>query len=165
MQIPWSAVNRLGVKLAISKPDSPSWSGNRMRVAIRAANPRLLSAVHQDFSGLITIERPTFRGEIIHLYGTGFGSVAPAIADGAPGPLNPLSRTVNPVACRVTNPSSGMVAGEAEVLFAGLAPGFVGSYQIDVRLAEVRPDAAHVLVRCAREGILDSAGIDLALAQ
>ena len=100
VQVPWSApVDEGEVVFGIRKPGYPSWSGNTMPVNVRASHPVLLSAVHQDFSGMISADRPARPGEIIHLYGTGFGVVTPPVPDGVPAPSTPLSRTV--AVCRL----------------------------------------------------------------
>src|SRR6516225_6425813 len=61
--------------------------------------PKLMSSVHQDFSGPITSDKPARSGEIIHLYASGLGPVAPPVPDGTAAPASLLSRTVNPVTC------------------------------------------------------------------
>jgi uncharacterized protein (TIGR03437 family) len=65
-------------------------------------------AIHQDWSGYVTPQRPAVPGEVIHLYGTGFGSIAPACVSFA-GPAATLL-SLNP------------------------APGFPGYYQLDIQL-------------------------------
>jgi uncharacterized protein (TIGR03437 family) len=79
---------------------------------------------------LVGASSPASRGEWLVLYANGLGSVAPGVPSGtAP---EGLSATVNPVTVSV-----GGVP--AEVYFAGLAPGFVGLYQINFRVPEKAP--------------------------
>ena len=68
---------------------------------------------------------PVRAGDAIVIYCAGLGAVNPAVQAGKPAPSQePLARTVSPA--RV------MVGGrDAVVLFAGLAPGFVGLYQVN----------------------------------
>jgi uncharacterized protein (TIGR03437 family) len=90
-------------------------------------------AAHQDFSALVTQENPARPGEIVHLYLTGLGRVTPPIATGELPPIEPLRRIEISLEC------SAFVSGTyepTEVLFAGLAPGFTGVYQLDLRLPE-----------------------------
>lgn len=80
----------------------------------------------------MTPDNPAFRGEVIILYTTGLGPVDRLIPDGLGAPANPLANTKEPF--RVT------IAGEdARLYFSGLAPGFAGLYQINMRLPDDLP--------------------------
>ncbi|MCX6630183.1 MAG: proprotein convertase P-domain-containing protein [Candidatus Solibacter sp.] len=68
---------------------------------------------------------PTRRGSIVSVYANGLGAVAPASAAGQGGPSNPLS-----LATQTVTASIGGVP--AVVTFAGLAPGFPGTYQVNI---------------------------------
>jgi uncharacterized protein (TIGR03437 family) len=76
---------------------------------------------------LVDSSNPAPAGSYISIYCTGLGPVTNQPPSGAATPSNPLAATTaTPVA---------MVAGvEAQVLFSGLAPGFVGEYQINVQV-------------------------------
>ena len=88
--------------------------------------PCPVTVAHQDFQSLVTSNTPAHAGEIIHIYMTGLGAVQVPVPDGAPGFPNPLK---DPLTC--------IVAGKAtDVLYAGLAPGLVGVYQVDMRIPE-----------------------------
>jgi uncharacterized protein (TIGR03437 family) len=95
-----------------------------------AVSPYALAA-HQDFSALVTDQNPAKIGEVIHLYFTGLGMVAPAIATGVPAPIGPLYRLVTPFSCQFEQMG---LALPADILFAGLAPLFVGVEQVDMRI-------------------------------
>ena len=57
-------------------------------------------------------------------YLTGAGAVSPKVADGAPAASSPPSE--------VTSPVTATIGGQpATVKFAGLAPDFVGLWQVD----------------------------------
>jgi uncharacterized protein (TIGR03437 family) len=68
---------------------------------------------------------PVNTGEIIHVFAIGFGPAFPEVPDGAAAPsAEPLSRITRPLTC-----------SNAEILYAGLAPGFIERvYQIDLRI-------------------------------
>jgi enamine deaminase RidA (YjgF/YER057c/UK114 family) len=108
--------------------------------------PKLLASVHQDFSGQITSGQPARAGEIIHLYGSGFGPVTPPVPDGASAPAAALSSTVNPVTCGGLDGAGNTIP--LTVLFSGLAPGMAGTYQLDVQLPGSLPAESTVQVRC-----------------
>jgi uncharacterized protein (TIGR03437 family) len=107
-------------------------------------------AVHQDWSALVTSGNPARPGEIVHLYGTGFGRVDSQPPDGLPAPADPPARTVIPVTCWAWG-ADNVARLDIPVLYAGLAPGLAGVYQMDVRLpaANLRPS---VQLNCIGEG-------------
>ena len=90
---------------------------------------------------LVDSAAPAAAGEIIQVFCTGLGATNPQVASGAPGPAaEPLARVVVRVEAQVGG-------RPATVHFAGLAPGFVGLYQVNVEIpAEVEPGAAVPLV-------------------
>jgi uncharacterized protein (TIGR03437 family) len=67
-------------------------------------------------------------GEAVVIYATGLGATSPAVATGQAAPAVP------PLAL-VTTPVKVTIGGvDAAVEFAGLAPGFVGLYQVNARV-------------------------------
>jgi uncharacterized protein (TIGR03437 family) len=78
-----------------------------------------------DYS-LVTPANPAHPGEVIIVYATGLGKVSPVVATGvAPS---------GPAAVVATCGSSSLVPGT--VLYAGLTPGAVGLYQMNVQLPQ-----------------------------
>jgi len=73
---------------------------------------------------------PAKAGEIMQVFCTGLGATQPVVRSGQPGPWSePLARVVMPV--------TATVGGKPAVVhFAGLAPGFVGLYQVNVQVPE-----------------------------
>ena len=86
------------------------------------------SAIHQDFGRLVTPEDPARIGETLHLYMAGLGPVSPQFPMNRIAPLSPLSRTTS--ALSLTARPSFAPAIEAPIVFAGLAPGLIGLYQL-----------------------------------
>ena len=83
-------------------------------------------ATHSN-GAVITSANPSTAGEVVAIYLTGLGAVAPPILDGAAGSVTPLSYAINPI--------SAMVGGKsAPVSFAGLAPSLSGLYQLNVTI-------------------------------
>ena len=87
---------------------------------------------NHDFSALIDDQNPGHPGEIIHVYFTGLGPVSPPLASGAPAPLNLLEPAAQYPSCQA-NTAPGETQ-PAQILFAGMAPGFAGVYQVDFQL-------------------------------
>jgi uncharacterized protein (TIGR03437 family) len=81
-------------------------------------------AVHSDYS-LVTAQNPARPGDVITLYGVGFGPVSPSPATGAPAGGSPPP-AINPI------PTVSINAHNTTVLFAGLSPGSVGLYQFNI---------------------------------
>jgi uncharacterized protein (TIGR03437 family) len=82
------------------------------------------AALNSDFS-LNSSSNPTKAGGTILAYLTGAGAVSNQPADGAAAGSNPISD--------VTSTVTATIGGQtADVSFAGLAPGFVGLWQVNV---------------------------------
>ena len=110
-------------------------------------------ALHEDFRGPVTIDDPARPGEIVHAYGRGFGPVSPQPDPGQPASGNPLSFVTLPLRCELVRNSQPALP--VDLLFAGLAPGYIGLYQLDVRLpAELSP-----LLACHSAGSQEPAAI------
>ena len=97
-------------------------------------------ALNQDGS-LNATDNPTLTGNVLQLFGTGQGPTNPVVASGEPAPAGPLAVTVavpqtEAVECASIQSSLCVAVGSklAEVLFSGLAPGFVGLWQLNIRI-------------------------------
>jgi uncharacterized protein (TIGR03437 family) len=98
------------------------------------------AALNQD--GTINASsNPANQGSIIVLYGTGQGQVSPAVPDGTAAPTGgALSNTVavptsDQRTCLNSQPSMCVLFGTSalgDVKFSGLAPGYIGLWQINV---------------------------------
>jgi len=78
----------------------------------------------------VNAKSPAMPGETVIMFLDGLGPVTPQVADGAAAPSSPLSNSVE-----ASDVLLFLYDGEnfapADVLFAGLAPGFAGLYQIN----------------------------------
>ena len=68
---------------------------------------------------------PAKDGALLIAYLTGAGAVSPKVADGMPAPSSPPSTVTSTVTATIDSQP-------AKVSFAGLAPDFVGLWQVDV---------------------------------
>jgi uncharacterized protein (TIGR03437 family) len=84
--------------------------------------------------------RPARRGEFLSVYANGLGEVEELVPVGSPAPLDHVIRLKNVVR---------VFLGDIEVPsdFAGLAPGAIGLYQIDVPVTAAVPSGPNVPLR------------------
>jgi len=109
----------------------------------------MLIAAHQDWGSLVSLSSPALPGEVIHTYAVGLGAVTPAMATGIPAPLDSLFRLAGPFDCYVGYGTGGQ---PLQVDFAGLAPGMIGIYQVDIQIPVVAGDTSWIFVNCGTPG-------------
>jgi len=96
-------------------------------------------AVNQNGT-LNSAQAPARRGEVIAVYATGLGPVVPSSPAGQGGPARPLSEASLAVAATI-----GGVP--ATVTFAGLAPGYAGTYQVNILIpATATPGTRELII-------------------
>ncbi|MDX2179263.1 MAG: S8 family serine peptidase [Bryobacteraceae bacterium] len=92
---------------------------------------KLAAALDENFA-LVRGSNPVRRGRTLSLFCNGLGRVSNQPASGQPAPASPLSETL-------TKPSVTIGGRPASVSFSGLAPGFVGLYQVNVTVPDDAP--------------------------
>ncbi|GEM_PF-575331 len=93
---------------------------------------------------LVDSNAPATAGDVIVIFCTGLGPTAPTVTTGQPSPAKAI----------VTTPATVMVGGmNATVQFAGLAPGFVGLYQVNAVVPTGVPAGPAVAVVITQNGI------------
>jgi uncharacterized protein (TIGR03437 family) len=123
-----------------------------------AGGPGQARAINQDGTPngdgtILGTDKPAPPGSVIQVYATGLGAVTPSVAAGTPTPSSPLSATVSPV--------TATIAGRtATVLFAGLAPGLVGVYQVNLMVPPPTPSGTARLLLYA-DGIGSQTGVTI----
>jgi uncharacterized protein (TIGR03437 family) len=108
-------------------------------------NNNSFAAVFREDNKLATLSSPLRANEIAVIYATGLGSVTPIALPGYKAPDSPLTTVVNQPAV-----TFGGVNGD--ILFAGLAPGFVALYQLNVRVPIGSPLGAEVPLKVSAGG-------------
>jgi uncharacterized protein (TIGR03437 family) len=89
---------------------------------------------------VVTLSNPIHRGDVLVIYATGLGHTNPDLPAGTPAPADTLAGV------RVA-PTITIGGLPAEVLYAGLTPGQVGVYQINVKVwGNVMPGISEALV-------------------
>lgn len=128
VQGPFSLSGRSSTRLAVA---GAAGSSPEVTVPVLAAQPGIFlltanneGAVHADGT-IVTAANPASRGETVVLYLTGLGPVSNAPAAGQPASLVTLSHSL-------VIPEVSVGGSLATPAFAGLAPGFIGLYQINV---------------------------------
>lgn len=81
--------------------------------------------------------RPAKKGETVAIFCTGLGSVSNTPDAGAPSPSNPLAHTR-------AFPNVSLGGNPVTVAFSGLAPGFVGLYQVNITIPSTAPSGSAV---------------------
>lgn len=86
--------------------------------------------------------KPAQRGGLIQIYATGAGETTPPLLQGEPAPASG-----NPLVLTNVQPTVTIGGQAARVLFSGMAPGFVGLWQINAEVPQnVTPGPAVPLV-------------------
>ena len=131
-QVPWEVATGPNATIAVSNGDT---AGASISVPVLTAQPGIFNysaggntfgaILHADFQ-LADTAHPAKPGETVLIYCTGLGAVSSPPADGEPGKGQPT----------VATPTVTIGGTKATVSFSGLAPGFVGLYQINVEVPD-----------------------------
>lgn len=100
-------------------------------------NTNLPTVVRWENAQLVTNSNPIHHGDTLVLYMTGLGQVTPTVASGAPAPSNPPASSV-------VTPAVTLGGVVLPVSFAGLTPGQVGLYQVNVQVPSAVPQGLSV---------------------
>ena len=96
----------------------------------------IAAVLHQDGITPVTAENPARRNEVLVFFGTGLGTLSPALETGA--------RSVGNLTATAATATVDGVAATVE--FSGTAPGFVGLSQVNVRIPGNTRTAASIPV-------------------
>jgi uncharacterized protein (TIGR03437 family) len=123
---------------------TPSGVSDNFNLTIQPAAPSIFrngvagpavdvpTVVRASNNQVVTPSNPIHHGDTLTIYATGLGRTNPSVETGVPAPSDPL-------ASAVITPVVTIGGAPVEVLFAGLTPGEVGLYQINVRVGGAVP--------------------------
>jgi uncharacterized protein (TIGR03437 family) len=116
---------------------TPAAGGRNPVVAVNSATGAYIGA-----PGLIPglTFTPASPGDILTIYGVGFGPTSPSFAPGEP----PARAGATANAPQVT--LGGTSLAGADILYAGVSPGIAGLYQLNIRVPAGAADGDHALV-------------------
>ena len=119
IQIPWDIPTGTA-PVAISS----SGMSNTAQTAVVPEAPAILAVEHADGKA-VTAEAPARPGEALVVYATGLGEIDAELSPGAAAASNVLVHLREIPEVRLGN-------NPVQVLFAGLAPGYIGLYQVNL---------------------------------
>ena len=130
--VPYGTVTNASFQLVVTRggaystPASVTFADGGPAVFLTAQGAGIVQVAKPDGTAfLVDAAHPATAGDALIIYCAGLGAVTPSVPAGSPAPLTSLVTTVNPVTVTI----GGI---PATMLFAGLAPGYVGLYQINV---------------------------------
>ena len=95
---------------------------------------------------LVDSANPAKAGDVVVVYCTGLGATNPVVRSGEAAPASPLAKVVTPVTVTVGGQPGA-------VQFAGLTPGFVGLYQVNVQIPSGVAPGASVPLVISQDGV------------
>lgn len=112
----------------VVKPAAPSV----FRTGTAGPDTNLATIVRDTNNIIVTASNPVHRGDTLVIYLTGMGQTNPAMTAGLPSPSDPP-------AIALISPKVDLGGTALNVLYAGLTPGQVGVYQINVSVPAKAP--------------------------
>jgi uncharacterized protein (TIGR03437 family) len=152
VQVPWElqGVNTAILKVSIGNSSSAlydvplnDYSPAFFEYTEPSSGRQLVAGLDENYK-LIGTGNAARRGGVAQLYVNGLGPLDTTPVSGEPSPANPLART------RVT-PSVTIGGRPAQVSFSGLAPYFVGLYQVNVTIPADAPTGIQSIVISSNE--------------
>jgi uncharacterized protein (TIGR03437 family) len=138
-QVPFEASLAKAATLSLSY-GSP-FAGCSVSIPISARTPSFVEDnkyntifVHQRTRTRVTSLAPAYAGEVVTGYALGLGGVTPPVPTGVPTPSDRLYPLDAPFACY--QGSADHAGAPLDVPFAGLAPGMIGIYQVNIRMPD-----------------------------
>jgi uncharacterized protein (TIGR03437 family) len=136
---------------------TPSGVSDNFNLTIQTAAPSVFrngvagpqgdvpTVIRESNNQVVTPSNPIHHGDVLTIYATGLGRTNPAVETGVPAPSDPL-------ASAVITPTVTIGGAPVEVLFAGLTPGEIGLYQINVRVGGAVPEGLSLPLVISQSG-------------
>ena len=145
VQVPWEVAGRTTASVMVSADGVASPS---LTVSLGSNSPGIFTfssdgrgpgaILHASDFSPVGVSNPARIGEIISIYTTGLGPTTPSVGTGIPAPPE------GPLHVSRTTPTVTVGSVTAPVVFSGLAPGFAGLYQVNVRIPSNAPVGTNV---------------------
>jgi uncharacterized protein (TIGR03437 family) len=132
----------------VVQPTSPSV----FRAAIEGYDSLIPTIVRAGNEMIVTTSNPVHRGDWLAVYLTGLGQTTPALDAGLPAPSDPL-------ALALTQPTINLGGVSLPVSYAGLTPGQVGVYQINVSVPRNAPTGLAIPLNITQGGVTTSVSV------
>lgn len=110
------------------KPTAPGI----FRTGLAGPDTNVPTVIRDSNSLLVTLSNPVHRGDTLVIYLTGMGQTNPAMTAGLPSPSDPPALTL-------IAPTVDISGVNLPIAYAGLTPGEVGVYQINVNVPKSTP--------------------------
>jgi uncharacterized protein (TIGR03437 family) len=110
---------------------------NPVKVPVTQASPGVHNVTQADYTPVVS--KPAKAGDVLIAWANGLGPVSGNVASGGVAPSDPVAK------CQAT-PTVTIGGRAATVDFCGLAPGFVGAYQVNFRMPDGVPSGTAPLV-------------------
>jgi trimeric autotransporter adhesin len=161
--VPHSVAGRTTTRLQI---EYLGLTSNDLSVPVAASSPGIFTlngsgtgqaAILNQDNSVNSAANPAQPGSILVIYATGAGQMNPAVPDGAIPVADPLPKPIAPVTLTIGN-------FEAEVLYAGAAPGLVaGALQVNARIPAQAVAGPQVPVQLTIGNFSSQAGLTVAI--
>jgi uncharacterized protein (TIGR03437 family) len=135
VQIPWEFQGQSSVKIKVT--NYGLW-GNVYTVPLATWSPGIFAVTDAVIGASISAANPAKRGQTILIFANGLGPVSALQSSGEPASSTDLVRTN-------TTPAVTIGDSPAAVPFSGMAPGWVGLYQLNVDVPSDAPTGTQPL--------------------
>jgi uncharacterized protein (TIGR03437 family) len=147
VQVPYEVAGKTTSSMVVTYGGAPSAA---IGVPVAAASPGIFQyngrtlVLNAVTGAIVDGANPAARGDYVLIFGTGPGLVDPPVATGKPASASPYNMARSPQA---------QIGGRAvPVDFAGMAPGFTGLLQINLRVPADAPTGSDVPLQLSVNG-------------